>query len=76
MRKPKPLGTEFKCIVDAETGVTKHLEIQEGKDVMRAFANVKDLGVCAATTLRMVLTSTSVGNIVIGDSWFGSVKVS
>ena len=29
MRKPKPLGTEFKCIVDAETGVMKHLEIQE-----------------------------------------------
>ena len=75
MRKPKPLGTEFKCIVDAETGVMKHLEIQEGKDAMRAKPSTKELGACTSTTLRMAMKSTDEGNIVIGDSWFGSVKV-
>ena len=34
MRKPKPLGTEFKKVVDELTGMMLWLEIQEGKDRM------------------------------------------
>ena len=33
-RKPEPLGTEFKNIVDGVTGVLLWLEIQEGKQRM------------------------------------------
>lgn len=33
-RKPKPLGTEFKCVVDGGHGLMRELEIQEGKDAM------------------------------------------
>ena len=42
---------------------------------MRAKPNAKELGVCVATTLRMAMACTKEGNVVIGDSWFGSVKV-
>ena len=34
-RKPKPIGTEFKAVCDATTGVMTFLEIQEGKNAMR-----------------------------------------
>ena len=33
-RKPKKLGTEFKCVADGRSGVMRFLEIQEGKDAM------------------------------------------
>ena len=75
MRKPKPLGTEFKCVCDASTGVMMHLDIQEGRDPMRAKPRAKELGVCTATTMRIGEACTNQGNIVVGDSWFGSVKV-
>ena len=44
MRKPKPLGTEFKNIVDGLTGVMLWLEIQEGKDRLRKL-DYNELGV-------------------------------
>ena len=34
MRKPKPLGTEFKCVADGSTGIMLFLELQEGKERM------------------------------------------
>jgi hypothetical protein len=34
-RKPKPLGTEFKTLVDAVTGVMTCTEIQQGKQGMQ-----------------------------------------
>ena len=33
-RKPKKLGTEFKCVADGRHGVMLFLEIQEGQDAM------------------------------------------
>ena len=33
-RKPKKLGTEFKCVADGTHGLMLFLEIQEGKDAM------------------------------------------
>ena len=35
MRKPGPLGSKFKNISDAMTGIMLWLEIQEGTDCMR-----------------------------------------
>ncbi len=34
LRKPKPLGTEFKCCADTGTGIMLCMEVQEGKDPM------------------------------------------
>ncbi|XRB20796.1 hypothetical protein RI054_25g106450 [Pseudoscourfieldia marina] len=52
-RKPKPLGTEFKCVGDGATGIMLRLEIQEGKEAMANAAHVKELGATAACTLRL-----------------------
>ena len=54
MRKPKPLGTEFKCVADGSTGIMLFLEIQEGKGRManRKY-NKETKSKIAATGLRM-----------------------
>ena len=44
MRKPEPLGTEFKTIVDGLSGIMLWLEVQEGKDRMAKLAHTKELG--------------------------------
>ena len=74
MRKPKPIGTEFKCVCDADTGVMIHLEIQEGKDAMRDKPFSRDLGGTAACVKRMCDKTCAKGSTLAGDSWFGSVK--
>ena len=73
-RKPKPLGTEFKTLCDTVTGVMVHMEIQEGKEAMRVKTHARELGVTCACTLRLAETCKQ-GTTVMGDSWFGSVKV-
>ena len=52
MRKPEPLGTEFKCAVDGLTGTLLWLEIQEGKARMANKEHQKTLGATAACVLR------------------------
>ena len=54
MRKPKPLGTEFKCVADGSTGIMLFLEIQEGKERManRKY-NKETKSKIAATGLHM-----------------------
>lgn len=86
-RKPKPLGTEFKTLADAKTGVMIALDICEGAEAMQKKDLSKELGITAATTLRLVEEGkqhtechsqdedTRPKNIFFGDSWFGSVKV-
>jgi hypothetical protein len=73
-RKPKPLGTEFKTICDTETGVMKFMEIQEGKDAMRVKPKSLTYGVTCGCTIRLA-EACATGTTVLGDSWFGSVKV-
>ena len=53
MRKSKPLGTEFKNIVNGLTGVMLWLEIQEGKERMRKLTCNK-LGGTVACVVRDV----------------------
>ena len=86
-RKPKPLGTEFKCIADSKTGVMIALDICEGKEAMSKKELSKELGNSTSTTLRLMDKGIHHANydsehsdeqrksIFIGDSWFGSVKV-
>jgi hypothetical protein len=51
-RKPKPLGTEFKPICDAKTGVMKFMEVQEGKEGMRMKGYSISHGVTSGYTIR------------------------
>ena len=89
-RKPEPLGTEFKNIVDGLTGAMLWMEIQEGKSRM-ATKDFQDLGSTCACVLRGVRKTSTYNSFPVedithdageqdrkrlyfGDSWFGSVK--
>ena len=53
-RKPKPLGADFKTMVDSQTGVMVALDICEGAGAMQNQELSKEIGITAATTLRLV----------------------
>jgi hypothetical protein len=80
LRKPEPIGTEFKTSVCPKLNVMSHMELCEGKEGMlnKPLRQVL-LGGTAACTVRLVqATSQSyVDNrteLVMGDSWFSLVK--
>ena len=54
MRKPEPLGTEFKTIVDGLSGIMLWVEVQEGKDRMAKHQHTSELGGTAACVVRGV----------------------
>ena len=57
-RKPKPMGTEFKCVCDGLHGLMLFLEIQEGADAM-AHKKYRDVAApLAATGMRMAVGTT------------------
>ena len=74
IRKPRPIGNEIKNLADARSKLVSKLEIYEGKDRMKDKEFVSDFGATAATTLRLCHEIQGSGRVVIGDSWFGSVK--
>jgi hypothetical protein len=79
LRKPEPLGTEFKTSVCPRLNVMKHLEICEGKDNMRSKPFQKELGRTTACAVRMSQGTCQTFidqkvEVVSGDSWFSSVK--
>ncbi len=79
LRKPEPLGTEFKCVVCPITKVMIHLEIQRGKVGMSSQPHNKTLGATAGCAVRIAqrTSQTSLDGIVEtvkGDAWFGSVR--
>jgi hypothetical protein len=74
-RKPKPLGTEFKTVVDAATRVMTCTEIQEGKPRMQEKKYAREFGVTTACTIHMAEQGTTNGSTLLGDSWFAFVKV-
>lgn len=73
-RKPKGVGCECKTVADVQSGVMIGLEINEGKNVMSQKKWQRELGAGTATTLRLTSSWHGTGRIVIGDSWFASVK--
>ena len=79
MRKPENLGTEFKSSVCAATGIMTYLELQSGRELMKESRYFSHLGATASCTLRIAegvtdKTADKPSEIVLGDSWFGSVK--
>ena len=50
-RKPKPMGTEFKCFIDSVLNIMLHIELQEGKVCMSDKNHFKELGAAASCVL-------------------------
>ena len=78
IRKPEPLGTEYKTVCCPNTGVMTYMEIQRGKEGMKNMRLQRELGATAACTIRCAEGSHQGGETlkatVKGDAWFGSVK--
>lgn len=78
IRKPCPLGTEFKDLDSTVTSVITYLEIQQGKMPTRKALYPKDYGTTAARILRMMEGRTQETKkekeLVLVDSWFGSAQ--
>ena len=89
VRKPEPLGTEFKCCACSKRGIMLHLEIQKGREAMARLNKEKMAG--TACCLRMAAGTARTTNkecrakkpvihrpvpkqTFIGDSWFSSVQ--
>jgi hypothetical protein len=88
LRKPVPLGTEFKDLCDGETAIMLFLEIQRRRVEMPIRCPENRLhGATAACTLRQALAARKCGQketdegillsrdtFCAGDSWFASIK--
>lgn len=75
-RKPKGVGCEVKTICDSTSRIMIGMEINDGQEEMKNKKWQKDFGAGTATTLRLTEPWHGTGRIVVGDSWFGSVKTS
>ena len=77
LRKPEPLGTEFKTVCCAITGLMTVMETQRGRDGMKDIKYNREYGATAGCTMRLAEKSSqelySTKDIVVGDAWFGSV---
>jgi len=77
-RKPEPLGTEFKCVADPDSGCLLALEIQRGKDGMRTQEFNAEIGNTGGCSLRLMNKINGNGERCVlgvkGDAWFGSIK--
>ena len=74
IRKSRPIGNELKTVSDAKTHIVLHMELHESKEDMADKQYVKEYGATTACCLRITEHWKSSGRIVVGDSWFGSVK--
>ena len=76
-RKPEPLGTEFKTVCCALSGLMLHMEIQRGKAGMKDAKYNRSHGATAGCTRRLTESTNqdeySSADIIQGDTWFGSV---
>lgn len=74
-RKPTPLGLCLKTICDSSSGVMLEWEFVDCKEEMAKKDYVKEYGNNVATTIRLCEKRWAGSHrIVIGDSWFGSLK--
>ena len=53
IRKPRPVGNEFKNVCDGHTQIVLFLELYEGKDLMKEKKYVTEYGATTATCLRL-----------------------
>ena len=79
IRKPEPLGTEFKTAADPATGIMLALEIQEGKPAMDAMRARMGCTLIPSTSCVARLVSlippapVNYRRIIVGDAWFTNV---
>jgi hypothetical protein len=73
-RKPTPVGVMLKTICDASSRILLGWELCEGKDVDRQKRWWSQYGAGTSCTLRLTLHWHGTNRIVVGDSWFGSLK--
>ncbi len=75
-RKPHPLGFQLKTVVDAVSLVLLNIDIVEGREADRLKEFMEETGhkQTTATTLRLVKPFFGSKRVVIGDSWFGSLR--
>ena len=73
-RKPKGVGCEAKTIADALSGIMIGIELNEGKEQNARKRWHSTHGATMSTTLRLTQPWHGSGRIVVGDSWFSSVK--
>ena len=74
IRKPRPIGNEFKNVCCGLSRIVVNIELFEGKEIMAEKEHVDVYGATTATSLRLTEPWRASGRIVIADSWFGSVK--
>jgi hypothetical protein len=79
VRKPEPLGTEFKTVACPVTGVMTTMEIQRGKEGMKEKRHNRDVGATTGCTLHLLEDSIAedehtYAHVIRGDDWFGSVR--
>ena len=78
VRKPEPLGTEFKTSACPITGVMTMMEIQRGKEGIKDKRYNRELGATTGCTLRLLEDTIIEGEHqphgIRGDAWFGSVR--
>ena len=76
-RKPEPIGTMLKCLLDNDTKVMATLEICEGAQRNRELAEGIHRYTTTACTARMLRETVPepgvLKRVVCGDSWFASV---
>lgn len=73
-RKPQPLGWMLKTAACAENGIYIRLELAENKEAMAGKEFVQTHKATTACTLRLCMPWFHSNRIVVGDSWFGSVR--
>jgi hypothetical protein len=74
LRKPRDRGTEFKAICDGKSNIMLGLEMLEGKERMQVKEHCAQFGPATACTMRLASPYRGTRRIVIGDSWFASMK--
>ena len=73
-RKPKPLGWMLKTTCCAITGVYINSKLTMKKERMDMLPWVSEVAATTTCTLRLVEPWFNTRRIVVGDSWFGSVR--
>ena len=74
-RKPDSIGHELKTLCCAVSKIIIKMELQEGKTYDRGKKYCAEFGHTVALTLRMMESYRGgPGYVLIGDSWFGSVR--
>ena len=74
-RKPSPLGIMVKVTCCGSSGVLLHAELVEGAVVDHNKEWYSEYKATTACTLRLTKQWHGTGRVVVGDAWFGSVRI-